>query len=154
MLNRIIKHPLTYILLFSAVIRLIMVKYGLPFWLYNDEPPFVLATLKMLQLKTVLPVLHEEAFKPFFYYPPYISYLYLPFFVLVLGAKLLFFIGSLNDLQTVIASDPSILFLTARVITIIISLITIAIVYKISLNIIKDLLCISLENPSGEVINT
>ncbi len=138
MLKRIIKHPLTYILLFSAIIRLAMIKYGLPFWLYNDEPPFVLATLKMMQLKTVLPVLHEEAFKPFFYYPPYISYLFLPFFILVIGVKFIFFSGSLNDLQTVIASDPSILFLTARIITIVLSLITIYLVYKISLNLIKN----------------
>ncbi len=138
MFKNILKHPLTYILIFSTIIRLIMIKYGLPFWVYNDEPPFVLATLKMMQLKTVLPVLHEEAFKPFFYYPPYISYLYLPFFLIVIAIKYIMFPGSLSELQTVISSDPSIFFITARVMTISISLLTIILVYKITENLIKN----------------
>lgn len=136
--KKIFKHPLTYILLFAFAIRMAMIKYGLPFWLYNDEPPFVLAALKMLQLKTIFPFLHEEAFKPFFYYPPYIAYLFLPFFVLIAGVSYLNSGLSMIDFQNTIAADPSIFFLTGRFITIILSLVVIYLIYKTTFNISKD----------------
>jgi hypothetical protein len=132
MIKKIIKHPLSYILLFAFLIRIVMIKYGLPFWLYNDEPPFVLTTLKMFQLKTLLPVLHEADFKPFMYYPPYISYLYIPFFLCSIALSWIGFDGNLSELQSVLASDPSIFFLTARVIMIFISILTIYLIYKIT----------------------
>lgn len=138
MIKKIIKHPLSYILLFAFLIRIVMIKYGLPFWLYNDEPPFVLTTLKMFQLKTLLPVLHEADFTPFMYYPPYISYLYIPFFILAIILTWLGFEGDFSEYQAVIASDPSIFFITGRFIIILISLITIYLIYKISESIIKE----------------
>lgn len=138
MIKKIIKHPLSYILLFAFLIRIVMIKYGLPFWLYNDEPPFVLTTLKMFQLKTLLPVLHEADFKPFMYYPPYISYLFIPFFLISIGISYLGFNGNLSELQSVLASDPSIFFITARFVVILISLLTIYLIYKITQSLTKS----------------
>ncbi|MDQ5950471.1 MAG: hypothetical protein QG585_413 [Patescibacteria group bacterium] len=130
MFKKIITQPIIFIIIFAFLLRIASLNYGLPMWLYNDEQPFVLATLKMMQLKTLLPVLHQEAFTPFFYYPPYINYLYLPFFVLTTGISLIGFPGTLSDFQTQIASDPSVFFITGRLIVILISLTSIYLVYK------------------------
>jgi hypothetical protein len=138
MIKKIIKHPLSCILLFAFLIRIVMIKYGLPFWLYNDEPPFILTTLKMFQLKTLLPVLHEADFTPFMYYPPYISYLFIPFFLISIGISWLGFDGNLNELQSVLASDPSIFFITARFVVILISILTIYLIYKITQSLTKS----------------
>lgn len=138
MFKKILTSPITYIIVFALIIRIVMVNYGLPFWLYNDEPPFVLAALKMMQLKSILPVLHESDFTPFLYYPPYISYLYLPFFVITALFSYAFFNGSLSEFQSFVASDPSIFFLTGRVIMILISLISIYLIYRIVLSLTKD----------------
>lgn len=138
MIKKIIKNPLTYILVFAFLVRIVMIKYGLPFWLYNDEPPFVLTTLKMFQLKTLLPALHQSDFAPFMYYPPYISYLYIPFFLIAIVFSWFGFNGNFEEFQSVIASDPSIFFITGRFVIILISLITIYLIYKISESLIKD----------------
>lgn len=138
MLKRILSHPLLYILLFALILRIAMICYGLPLWVYNDEPPFVLAGLKMLQLKTVLPLLHQSDFTPFLYYPPYISYLYLPFFLMVMSVWLVIFKGSLAEFQAYIASDPSVFFITGRLVTLGLSLISIYLIYKIVIHLTKD----------------
>lgn len=138
MFKKILKQPITWIIIFAIFLRIAPVNYGLPMWLYNDEQPFVLATLKMMQLKTLLPVLHQEAFLPFFYYPPYINYLYLPFFVLTTAISLIGFPGTLSDFQTQVASDPSVFFLTGRLIVITLSLISIYLIYKTTEFITKE----------------
>lgn len=138
MFKKILKQPITWIIIFALLLRIAPINYGLPMWLYNDEQPFVLATLKMMQLKTILPVLHQEAFLPFFYYPPYINYLYLPFFLLTTTVSLIGFPGTLADFQTQIASDPSIFFITGRLIVIMLSLISIYLIYKATEAITKD----------------
>lgn len=138
MFKNILKHPLTYILSFSLIIRLIMINYGLPLWLYNDEPPYILGALKMLQLKTILPVLHEQEFISFLYYPPYICYLFLPFFVLVASISIITFDGSMADYISYVASDPSIFFLTGRFVIILISLLSIYFIYRVTKNIFGE----------------
>lgn len=138
MLKRIISNPLTYILIFAFFMRILFINYGLPLWVYNDEPPFVLGALKMIQLKSIFPVFHESEFTPFLYYPPYISYLYLPFFVITAGFSFLFFPGTFAQFQTSLASDPSIFFITGRLIMILLSLFVIYFIYKISRSIVND----------------
>src|SRR3990167_7489085 len=84
---------LIYLLVFAFLVRIAGIGYGLPLWLIDDEPPFTLAALKMIQLKTLLPASHLEEFRTVLYYPPYLSYLYfLPFSILV-GVKYLLFSG-------------------------------------------------------------
>ena len=73
------------ILALAALLRIAGIGHGLPLFVVDDEPPFVLAALKMLELKTLLPAAHTE-FQDFLYYPPYLAYLLLPFFAFVSGS--------------------------------------------------------------------
>jgi len=131
------KHILWQILLLAFLLRLAGVGYGLPLWIVGDEPPFVTATLKMMELKTVLPVLHQGEFKPTLYFPPYLSYLYLIPFSLMLGVKYLFFTGTLVAFKNFIVSDLSHFFILARIINVVLGTLTVWLVYKISKNIFK-----------------
>jgi len=132
------KHLLLLIIALSLLVRLAGINYGLPLWLVGDEPPFVTAALKMLELKTILPVLHQEEFKPTLYFPPYLSYIYLIPFSLLLGLKYLFFSGPLLEFKNYIASDLSHFFIIARLINVILGTFTVWLVYKISKNIFKN----------------
>ena len=95
------------ILALAFLIRIAGVSYGLPLWLVDDEPPFVLAALKMLELKTLLPALHFADFKTVLYYPPYLAYLYLPFFAALAAVKFLFYKGAANLFAAYLLSDLS-----------------------------------------------
>jgi dolichyl-phosphate-mannose--protein O-mannosyl transferase len=111
-------------------LRMIGVNYGLPLWLVGDEPPFIIATLQMLKLQTLFPVLHPEIFNPILYFPPYLSYLYLIPFALVLGLQYLFHIRDIAILVSYITADPSSLFILARIISALAGTATILFVYK------------------------
>src|SRR3990167_10363720 len=128
---------LIFILALAFLIRIAGVSYGLPLWLIGDEPPFVAAALKMLELKTVLPVLHQNEFQPTLYFPPYLSYIYLIPFSLLLSLKYLFFSGSLLEFKNYIVSDLSHFFIIARIINVALGTLTVWLVYKISKNIFK-----------------
>ena len=84
---------LIFILALAFLARIVGISYGLPLWLVDDEPPFTLAALKMLQLKTLIPASQLADFKTVLYYPPYLSYLYLPFFAALVAIKLLLYDG-------------------------------------------------------------
>lgn len=114
------------------------VHFGLPLWLVDDEPPYILAALKMIQLKTVLPVLHLEAFRSFLYYPPYLSYFYLPIFIAILSVKYLFFSGTVEQFSYTISINPSIFFLAARLMIASLSLAGLVLFYKISLRLFEN----------------
>jgi len=126
---------LLLILLLAFLLRLSGIAFGLPLWLIPDEPPFTAATLKMMELRTVLPVLHEEAFKKVIYFPPYLSYLYLPPFAAILATKYILFDGTLEQFKNYIVSDPSFLFLLVRFFNVIFGTLTVLLSYKISKNV-------------------
>ena len=129
---------LALILIYSAVVRLAGIKYGLPLWLFDDEPPFALAALKMIQLKTLLPVLHLDEFRTILYYPPYLSYLYLLPFSVLLAVKYLFFHGGMGQFLYYLTSDLSHFFLTARFINVVLAVASVALIYSIAKNIFKN----------------
>ncbi len=133
------KFLLYFSFVFAAAVIFSGVHFGLPLWLVDDEPPYILAALKMIQVKTLLPVLHLEDFKPFLYYPPYLSYFYLPFFLIILVAKYLFFTGTVEQFSYLIGADPSIFFLAARLIIATISLVGLFLFYKICLRLCGDI---------------
>lgn len=128
---------LLLIIAFAFLARLAGINYGLPLWLVGDEPPFTLAALKMIQLKTLLPVLHQEDFKPFLYYPPYLSYLYLLPFTIVIGAQYLFFKGGMDLFTHYVASDTSPYFLIARFINIFLGAVSVWLIYRVAKNIFR-----------------
>src|SRR3989344_5266478 len=82
------------ILLLGLVLRVIGITYGVPLWLVGHGPPFVLSSLKMIELKTLIPAFHESEFATISYFPPYLSYLYLPPFMAILVVKFVSFAGS------------------------------------------------------------
>ncbi len=126
------------ILLFAFAIRLSGIRYGLPLQVVDDEPPFTLATLLMLQLKTVLPALHVADFSRVLYYPPYLSYLYLiPFGFLGLAHSMLFQGGAAQFSYYLMAHIDQ-FFLIARFINIIFGTISVWLVYEISLSLFRN----------------
>jgi hypothetical protein len=75
-------HWLLIILFAGFFIRVVGVGYGLPHHLYGDEESVVYTALRMLELRTVLPVFHWEAFRGLSYYPPFLSYIHAFLFLL------------------------------------------------------------------------
>ncbi len=119
-------------------IRVLGIDYGLPLWLVGDEVPFVSGTLKMMELKTLIPALHADEFVKILYFPPYICYLYLIPFALVMGIKFLFFSGNFLEFRQFLIYDTSILFLTARIISVFFGTATIYLVYRAARNLFSS----------------
>ena len=129
---------LSAIIVFAFVVRIMGIQYGLPLWLIDDEPPFALAALKMIQLKTILPVFHLEEFKNILYYPPYLSYIYLLPFSILLAVKYFFFQGGFDQFLYYITNDLSQFFIIARFINILLGVATIGLLYRITKNIFQN----------------
>ena len=132
------KKILFAILIVAFAVRIVGIGYGLPLWLVADEPPFVLGALKMIELKTVVPRFHLEEFRSVLYYPPYISYFYLPFFSLLLAVKYLFFGGDRISFINYLGADLSDFFMAARFLNILLAVLSVYLVYRVSKNIFRD----------------
>ncbi len=129
---------LVAILFFAIAVRAVGISYGLPLWLIDDEQPFILAAIKMLQLHTVIPGLHGPEFENILYYPPYISYLYLVPFAVLLGIQYIINHGIGDLLIPLIVSDLSQFFIAARLMMTAISLASIFLIYRTGKNIFAD----------------
>lgn len=129
---------LIFILAFAFLIRLLGINYGLPMWLIDDEPPFTLAALKMIQLKNPIPAFNLEEFKTVLYYPPYLAYFYVLPFLALLGVKFLAFAGEANQFIYYLTSDLSAFFLTARFLNVLLGAVSVWLVYDIAKNLFKD----------------
>lgn len=127
-----------YILVFAFFVRVVGIGYGLPLWLIDDEPPFTLAALKMIQLKTLLSASHLEEFRTVLYYPPYLSYLYLLPFSILLGIKYLFFTGGREQFIYYLTSDLSQFFLIARFLNVLIGVASVYLAYLVGKKIFKQ----------------
>lgn len=122
----------------SFLLRLAGIGYGLPLWVVDDEPPFTLAALKMIQLRTLIPAFHLDEFRTILYYPSYLSYLYLAPFSLLLAIKFLLFGGAANQFIYHLTSDLSQFFLVARFLNVAMGAASVFLVYRISKEIFKD----------------
>src|SRR3989338_1954886 len=130
------RNKLILSLLFVAfILRVVGIQYGLPLWLVGDEPSFIFGSLKMIELRTFIPALHMQEFLWTFYYPPYLSYLYLLPFTFVAGAKFIFFSGSLGEFAQFLQFDLSDFFLAARLLSACIGTATVYLVYRVGKNI-------------------
>lgn len=120
------------ILVLATLLRIGGLWYGLPLFLVADEPAFPLSALKMLELRTLIPSLSPEAFAPILYYPPYLSYLYLPFFALTIGISYLFY----SDVDVLfiphLLADLTPFFLIARVWSVAAGVATVYLAYRLS----------------------
>ncbi len=126
------------ILLFAVAVRIAGVGYGLPLWLIDDEPAFTLAALKMIQLKTLFPAAHFEEFKSVLYYPPYLSYFYLPFFIVYLAVQFLFFDGTREQFMNYLGSDLSGFFIIVRVLHAFLAAASVWLVYRVGKTIFRE----------------
>ncbi len=124
--------PLFAILVLAFVLRVVGVGYGLPLTVVNDEYPFTYAALQMIQAHTLIPALHPELFKTILPYPPYLSYVLIPPFVVILGIKYLLWHGSTALFQATLLSDLSAFFITARLVNVLLGVFSVYLVYRIS----------------------
>lgn len=129
--------PIGLIVAIGALARLIGIAYGLPLWVVADEPSFIFGALKMLELKTLVPALHDDAFRGVFYYTPYLAHAYLLPFALIIAAKWAAFSGSAAEFANLLRADLSAFFLTARFLSAAVGTATIFFVYKTARNLFK-----------------
>ncbi len=132
-IKTLIPLPLAILLALAVILRLIGIGYGFPLFLVNDEPAIVLGALKMIELKTLIPALHEEEFRTVLYYPPFASYVYLGALlpVLFVHYAMLGFPGPVAYADH-LALDPSVVWIAARIVTILFSLVVIALAYHLA----------------------
>lgn len=132
-LKTIMLRPIGWILLAGLALRLLGVTYALPQFFVNDERANVYGALKMMELKTLVPVWHEEEFKKVLNYLPLPSYIYLVVLVPVLGLDyLLSGAASILAWRNQLVLDPTIIFLTARAMVALMGSATIYLVYRLA----------------------
>lgn len=124
------------ILLLACALRIAGVGFGLPLMVVDDEPPFTFAALKMMELKTLVPALHDE-FKDILYYPPYLSYLLLPIFLPIV---LYWFVrtGEIASVKLLAAYHLPIFFLAARFLTIALGVLSVYFIYRFARNVFRN----------------
>ncbi len=128
------KKLLAILLLVAFVLRVVGIGYGLPLWLVGDEPAFIFGSFKMMELHTLIPAFHQADFISTFYYPPYLSYLYLLPFIAVACVKYLFFSGTFGEFTQFLQTDLSVFFLVSRLISAMIGTATVYVVYRVGKN--------------------
>ena len=130
--------PIIIILLIALLVRLPGINYGLPLWLVGDEVSHIFGALKMVELKTLLPVLHHAEFFGVMYYTPYLSFVYVIPFILVAGLKFLFFSGTIEEFKNFSTLDVSSFFIIARMVSVGFGIATVWLVYKSAKNLFKN----------------
>ncbi len=100
--------------------------------LIADEQSYPLTALKMLELRTLVPAWNPDAFASILYYPPYLSYVYLPLYTIVLGLQYIFWEGSRELFVATRTADLSLFFILARLVSVALSGISLYLCYRIS----------------------
>ncbi|MEK7612050.1 MAG: glycosyltransferase family 39 protein [Patescibacteria group bacterium] len=137
-IHDLVRAPIFWIIVLALIMRLPGILYGLPLWLFGDEPSLILAALKMIQLRTLVPAFHVSEFWPLLYYPPYLAYIYLPFFSLVAVLKFISFGTNLDIFQNLIASNVSSFFIVARFLNVIFAAVSIFLIYRTAESLLKN----------------
>lgn len=115
----------------ALFLRIWGLDYGLPYFLIDDERTLVYTSLKMAELKTLIPTLHPEEFKITFY-APLMSYVYL--FFLTPFILLKYLLGSFTDfreLANYFILNPSSLWLIARAVNVLMGTAAVYLIYLI-----------------------
>ena len=119
------------ILVLAFFLRVVGIGYGLPLSIVADEATFTYGALLMIKLHTLLPAFHPE-FQSILYYPPYLSYILVPPFLVILGLQYILLHGNLTLLQVRILQDPSLFFMTARLVSVLLGTFSVFLVYRIA----------------------
>lgn len=134
----VIKKLFFIIIVIGIVIRLLGIMFGLPLWIVGDEASFIFGAFKMFELKTFLPVLHDSAFRGTFYYTPYLSYIYMPFFAILASTRWFFFSGTWDQFKLALQLDLTPFFLIGRLLSVVWSTFTIGLLYRVGKNFFKN----------------
>ena len=125
------------VLILAAILRIVGIEHGLPFWIVNDELPLVGGTLRMIELGRLVPSLDPRL--TILYYPPGLPYLYLVLFAPVLGVW--WIAGGLPNLGSfadIVLSDLKPVWLVARGASVAFSLATAWIVMRLTADVTRD----------------
>lgn len=115
----------------ALFVRIWGIDYGLPYFLIDDERTLVYTSLKMAELKTLIPTLHSEEFKIAFY-APLMSYIYLLFSLpFILIKYLLGPFSNFSELANYFALNPASLWLIARIINALMGTAAVYLIYLI-----------------------
>lgn len=120
------------VLLLAFVTRSIGIGYGLPYRANNDEPAYLHAALQMIQLHTLVPALHPQAFSQILPYPPYLAYLLLLPFVCIAGFQFIAAHISAGLFPSYILTHLAPYFLTARFVSVLFATLSVYLVYRIA----------------------
>ncbi len=126
------KQPIFWIAVGAFILRIVGLTYGLPDLIVPDEPALTRGALTMLQLNTIIPAFHpvEFATMP---YPPVTAYLYAIVLAPVMGIAYLFSgAASLAQYANHLALDPTIPWMTTRVVSAFIGALTVYFIGKLS----------------------
>ena len=126
------------VLLLAFLVRLPGIPYGLPYHVFGDEEANVYGALKMIELKTVLPVLHQSEFNKLLYYPPLLAYTYAVLFMPILLLKYLSAGMSFADAKSLLTLDPSVLWYIVRTLNVLFALSNIYLTYRIGLSFFRN----------------
>ncbi|MBI2610936.1 glycosyltransferase family 39 protein [Candidatus Kaiserbacteria bacterium] len=119
------------LLALAFFLRVFGVGYGLPLTVVNDEYPFTFAALQMLDTKTLIPALNPEAFANILPYPPYLSYVLLLPFAVIIGVKMLLWNGAADLFTPYLVSNLSAFFITARLVHVLLGTVSVYLVYRV-----------------------
>lgn len=125
-------HWIAVLLAIGGVLRLIGVTYGLPFPLVSDEEVLIGGAMRMVELKTLLPVLHGDAIN-ILYYPPALSYLYL--FCMAPALTWLYLangLPSLDQFGMLALNNIELIWISARLTSVAFGTATIYLVYRVT----------------------
>lgn len=122
--------PVSWILVAAFLLRVWGAGYALPQFFVNDERAIVYGALKMMELKTVLPVLHQDEFRKVLNYLPLPSYFYLFALSPVIGVHYVFS-GAENiaEYRDRLAVDAGFIFFAARILMALVGTLNIFAVY-------------------------
>lgn len=131
--------PIFLILVVALVVRLWGIAYGLPLFLVNDERAGVYGALKMIELKTLVPVWHDAEFRTVLNYLPLPSYLYLIALVPVLGIGYL--VSGAPDPEAYRAAltlDPTPIFIAARALMALLGTLSVYLTYRLGRSVFQS----------------
>lgn len=131
---------LLYIIIATAfVLRVIGIGYGLPFHLFSDEEALIYGALRMIELKTFLPVFHWQEFNGLLYYPPFLSFIYTLAFLPALVFKyVLSGFPTFSSFREMLVLNTSLFWYIARFIVTCFSVGNIYLVYLITNHFFRD----------------
>lgn len=127
-----IKITLLLIILTGFILRLVGIRYGMPFPLVSDEEVLIGGSLRMLELKTLLPVLQGHALD-MLYYPTLLPYLYLLVMTPVIGY--IYISNGLpapDQLGLLVLNNLELIWILTRLTSVIMGTATLYIVYQVS----------------------